>query len=60
MVSKLRFLDKNAGGFPKHKTKAKVEENGKAILKGGNYDPSGYEWVFKVLWANSRNRAVYQ
>ena len=36
-------LDKNAGGFLKHKLEAKAEESEKGILKGGNCDPVSYE-----------------
>ena len=48
------ILDKNAGGFPKRKLEAKVGENEKAIIKGGNYDPVSYEWAFNVLWGKFR------
>ena len=40
---------KNAGGFSKHKSEAKVEENEKATIQWGNYDPVSYAWAFKVL-----------
>ena len=53
--SKTSNIDTNAGGFRKRKVKAKVGENEKAILKGENYGPVGYEWAFKVLGGKSRD-----
>ena len=59
MVVKTSILDKNSGGFLKRKLGVGwgvggVGANEKAILKGENYDPVGYEWMFKVLWGKFR------
>ena len=53
--SKTSVIDKNSGGFPKHKLKAKVGENRKAIIKW-ELRPGGYEWAFNVLWVNPESR----
>ena len=41
--------DVEAGSFSKRKPKSKSDENEEAIKNGAEYEPIGYEWVFKVL-----------
>ena len=42
-------LDFEAGDLLNHKAKSEIEENGRAILKGEEYDAVGYDWAFNVF-----------
>ena len=44
-------IDVEEGGFLKHKAVPAIEANGKSILRGGSYDPFGYEWMCRILKA---------
>ena len=54
------LMDKNAGGFSKRKSKSKVAENEKEIVKGVDFESIIYEWMFRALWGNTENWKGYQ
>ena len=47
-------LYEESAGFLKRKLKSKIDENEEAIKKGDVYEPTNYDWMFKIL------RAKYQ